>query len=157
MVYVVFLWREFRMYWHFGSKILLICWTELLQTSHVLHAELSLDISWGSRYIEWNLHNHNVNLSALLSDYTHCWAMWSLIQCLWSEGVRPSEIHIRMYNAEKTVLHKGRCTMVGKVPEWQRKCCWWLFDHFTNGRQCWMSKWSGWRGWTDYCQFVHQL
>jgi len=33
---------------------MIICHTALLRTSRLLHAELSLGMSWGSRYVQWN-------------------------------------------------------------------------------------------------------
>jgi len=76
-------------------KILVICQTVFLQTSHILGTEQSLGISWGSHYVQWSSCNNNVNRLAPLLNCTVV-EQQAVIWFLLSEGVKTSKIHTRM-------------------------------------------------------------
>jgi len=74
----------------------------LLRTSSVLHTELSLGMSWGSRDVPSCSCNHSVNMAAMAADFTIV-EQRSVIRFLCSEGVKPHEIHRRSWhNTEKS-------------------------------------------------------
>jgi hypothetical protein len=124
--------------WLFACKILVICQTALLWTSHLLHTEPSLGVAWGSCYLQWSSCNHGVNISAPLLDCTIV-EQHAVKWFVRSEGVKPSEIHRRIFSTIRRKLYyaKSSVPMGEKVPKWQSKHCWWIMlepsDHSTDG------------------------
>jgi hypothetical protein len=66
------------------SEILVICHTELLWTTHILHTELSLGMLWGSHCVQQSLCSHSVNMLAQLLDCTIT-EQYAVIQLLWTK------------------------------------------------------------------------
>jgi len=100
--------REFIKEEQFPCKMLIICQTVLLWTSHVLHTEIGT--LWDSHHIQCSLCNYSTNKSTPLADCTFI-EKCALILFLWSKGLKPSKIHRRMLTQyRETVLCKGMCT-----------------------------------------------
>jgi hypothetical protein len=101
----------------FACKILVIHQTALLQASSILHTKLHCRIA-----IKFSIAQAiSVNMSALLTDCIIV-EQHTVIQFLWSEGVKPFKTHRRLSaQYRKNVVCKGRVLMNGKVPKWQNK------------------------------------
>jgi hypothetical protein len=104
-----------------------LCVLTFLRTLCIIRTELSLVMSCGSRYVQWISCNHNVNMSAPLSDSTTV-DQRDVMILLWSERIKPSEFR-RIMLAE-TVLWKGRCIKGCKGSKVAQKL---PSKHFTNG------------------------
>jgi len=97
------------------------CHTVLLWTSHILHTELRLGMSWSSHYVLWSLCNHSVNMLALLLDCTIV-EQHAVTWFLWWEG---GEILQDSQTNVNTILREN-CTTQRKVYQW--------VEGFQNGR-----------------------
>jgi hypothetical protein len=129
--------KEIHSVREFACEILVICQTALLQTSHILHTELSLAMFRGSHYVQWSSCNHIVNMSAPLSDCT----ILEQHAIIWFSVVKDSYKNVS--TIWRKLLCKGRCTngwKYSKVPEQAllMETTWAIWPHFTNDSVEWV-------------------
>jgi hypothetical protein len=80
----------------------------------VLHTKVGLGM-WGSHYIHCTLCNDSISMLAPLSDCTIV-EKSAVIQFLWSEWIKPFEIHRKML-----AQYGENCILQRTVYQWVRK------------------------------------